>query len=66
MPANEQGRLMGGNQALLSFTNILGPSMAGLSFDQIGVSAPYWIGSGLVLVALFFASRDLVRSRAVI
>jgi len=65
VPENEQGRLMGGNQALLSFTNILGPVMAGLSFDRIGVSAPYWIGSGLALIALLFASRDLVLSKQV-
>lgn len=62
VPANEQGRLMGGTQALHSLTQILGPTMAGVSFDRIDVSAPYWIGSGLVLVALFFASRDLVLS----
>jgi MFS family permease len=63
VPANEQGRLMGGTQALHSLTQILGPTMAGLSFDRIDVSAPYWIGSGLVLAALFFASRDLALSR---
>lgn len=63
VPANEQGRLMGGTQALHSLTQILGPTMAGVSFDRIDMSAPYWIGSGLVLVALFFASRDLALSR---
>jgi MFS family permease len=58
VPSNEQGRLMGGNQVLFSFTSILGPSIAGISFVRIGIGAPYWIGSGLVLLALFFALRD--------
>jgi MFS transporter, DHA1 family, tetracycline resistance protein len=62
VPSNEQGRLMGGNQALLSFTAILGPILAGLAFDRIAISAPYWIGSGLALLALFFASRGVTRS----
>jgi DHA1 family tetracycline resistance protein-like MFS transporter len=57
-PVNEQGRLMGGNQVLFSLTAILGPAVAGISFEQIGISAPYWIGSGLALIALYFAFRD--------
>jgi DHA1 family tetracycline resistance protein-like MFS transporter len=57
-PANEQGRLMGGNQVLFSLTAILGPAVAGISFERIGISAPYWIGSGLALIALYFAFRD--------
>jgi MFS family permease len=40
-----QGRLMGGTQALLSLTMILGPLIAGGSFEWIGVPAPYWLGS---------------------
>jgi MFS transporter, DHA1 family, tetracycline resistance protein len=58
VPSNEQGRLMGGNQVLFSLTAILGPAVAGLSFERIGISAPYWIGSGLALIALYFAFRD--------
>jgi len=61
---NEQGRLMGGNQTLLSFTSIIGPVMAGLAFDYLGIGAPYWIGSGLALLALFFAWRELLRAQA--
>lgn len=61
-PANEQGRLMGGNQVLFSLTAILGPAVAGISFERIGISAPYWIGSGLALIALYFAFRDSRRT----
>lgn len=58
VPSNEQGRLMGGNQVLFSLTAILGPAVAGLSFEKIGISAPYWIGCGLALIALYFAVQD--------
>jgi MFS transporter, DHA1 family, tetracycline resistance protein len=61
-PANEQGRLMGGNQVLFSLTAILGPAVAGISFERIGISAPYWIGGGLALIALYFAFRDSRRT----
>jgi MFS family permease len=47
-----QGRLMGGTQTLLSLTNIIGPLIAGVSFEVIAFSAPYWIGSLLSLMAL--------------
>jgi MFS family permease len=43
--ASGQGRLMGGSQALLSLTMIIGPTLAGLSFEFVGVGAPYWLGS---------------------
>ncbi len=52
VPENEQGRLMGGNQTLLAFTNIFGPAIAGISFDVIAISAPYWLGSIFSLIAL--------------
>ena len=58
VPQDRQGLLMGGNQTLHGISGILGPAMAGLAFDAIGVSAPYWIGSSLALVALLYAYRD--------
>lgn len=40
---------------------MIGPIIAGLSFDNIGVSAPYWIGSlfaaSVLVAALAFAKR---------
>ena len=54
----EQGRLMGGMQVLLSLTNIIGPTLAGLAFQFVAVPAPYWLGSALALAALgIFESR---------
>lgn len=62
VPENEQGRLMGGNQTLLAFTNIFGPTIAGISFDVIAVSAPYWLGSMFAAFALAVATFALQRN----
>lgn len=59
VPGNEQGSLMGGQQAVLSLTLILGPPLAGLAFDHLGVPAPYWIGSLLATLALLVAVVSL-------
>ena len=56
---SEQGRLMGGTQTLLSLTNIFGPIIAGISFEAIAFSAPYWIGSVFALSALVVANMSL-------
>jgi MFS family permease len=56
----EQGRLMGGLQAILSLTLIAGPIIAGLAFDQLGVPAPYWIGALLATLALPVAAAALL------
>jgi DHA1 family tetracycline resistance protein-like MFS transporter len=57
--AGAQGRLMGGMQALLSLTMIIGPSLAGVTFEFIGTSAPYWLGSLLSAAALALAYTAL-------
>lgn len=57
--AGAQGRLMGGMQGLLSLTMIIGPAMAGLFFEFIGTSAPYWLGSLLSGAALALAWASL-------
>jgi len=51
-----QGRLMGGTQTLLSLTSIIGPALAGLTFEWIAYSAPYWLGSLFAIFALMVAS----------
>jgi len=57
--AGAQGRLMGGMQGLLSLTMIVGPAMAGLFFEFVGTSAPYWLGSLLSGAALALAYASL-------
>lgn len=54
-----QGRLMGGMQAILSFALILGPALAGLAFDYVGVPAPYLLGGTLAGLALLAAAAAL-------
>jgi MFS family permease len=51
-PAEQQGRLMGGVQAVLSLALISGPLVAGAAFDELGVSAPYFVGAILSALAL--------------
>lgn len=58
-----QGRLMGGMQAILSLALILGPALAGLAFDYVGVPAPYLLGGSLAALALLVAARSLSGSR---
>ena len=62
-PAGTQGRLMGGLQAILSLAMILGPTLAGLAFDYLGVPAPYLIGGALAVLALIFSGADLMPGR---
>ena len=57
---NSQGKVMGGVQAILSLTLILGPLIAGAAFDYVGVPAPYWLGGLLAALALLVAARTLL------
>lgn len=61
--ASEQGTVMGGTQAVISLTLILGPVLSGLAFDGLGVAAPYWIGSLLAALALLPATAALSPAR---
>ena len=50
---------MGGTQSLLSLAMILGPLMAGVSFEQVGIPAPYLLGGMLSAGALVLAFLGL-------
>ena len=63
-PAETQGRLMGGLQAILGLAMILGPALAGLAFDYVGVPAPYLIGGTLAVLALIISGTDLLPGRS--
>ena len=52
LPSGAQGRLMGGTQALLGMTMILGPLLSGLVFEQIAPAAPYALGAAFSAAAL--------------
>jgi MFS family permease len=61
---SEQGRLMGGTQTLLSLTNIIGPAIAGVAFEVIAFSAPYWLGGIFAILALIVAGVSLRKGDA--
>jgi MFS family permease len=56
----QQGAVMGGMQAVLSATLVLGPALAGLLFDTIGPAAPYLSGGALAGSALLAAATGLL------
>ncbi len=58
----EQGKVMGGQQAILSLTLILGPVISGLAFDHLGASSPYWIGGLLAALALLVVATTFTQS----
>ncbi len=63
--ASEQGRLMGGTQVVLNLALIVGPLVAGVSFEQIGIAAPYWLGSLFALIACGIAYTALRPAAAI-
>jgi MFS family permease len=54
-----QGAVMGGMQAMLSLTLVLGPALAGLLYDRVGPGVPYLSGGLLSGAALVVAWRGL-------
>ena len=58
-----QGRLMGGMQALLSLTSIIGPTLSGLVFERVAIQAPYGLGALLALSALAVALTAFRREK---
>lgn len=54
--AAEQGWVLGSMQSVASLTRIAGPVWAGLAFDYIGSTAPYWTGALWVVAGLMAAS----------
>jgi MFS transporter, DHA1 family, tetracycline resistance protein len=62
-PADGQGRLMGGVQAVLSIALVSGPLMAGAAFDEIGIAAPYFAGAILAALAVPAVAASRTRER---
>ena len=57
-----QGAALGGLQGLQSLGTFLGASAAGFSYDRLGQTSPFWIGSAvLVGVAVLVAGRPRER-----
>jgi predicted MFS family arabinose efflux permease len=61
---HEQGQLAGVNVAVAGLMAMLGPLWAGAAYDQIPPSAPFWVGSMLLILACLLLLRVRVKARA--
>ena len=57
-PADAYGRLLGISQSMAALARVLGPLVAGLAFDQLGVPAPFLLAA-LLLLGSYLVSRRL-------
>jgi MFS transporter, DHA1 family, tetracycline resistance protein len=57
-----QGRVQGGNLALQTLANVVGPVLGGWLYLTLGHSSPYWLGVCLLVVGAFVAFT--IRSQA--
>jgi MFS family permease len=56
-PESKRGEVLGFQQSSNALARVIGPPLAGLAFDHIGIGAPFTLGAGVYLVAIFVASR---------
>ena len=54
---NRRGEMLGVQQSASAFARVIGPPLAGLAFDGIGVGAPYTRGAVLCIAAVVVASK---------
>lgn len=55
--AGSQGSILGGSQVVGGAGRVLGPIWAGFLFEEVGIATPFWVGTGLVGIALVLAFR---------
>jgi DHA1 family tetracycline resistance protein-like MFS transporter len=60
-PESRRGEVLGFQQSSNALARVVGPPLAGLAFDHIGVGAPFTLGAGIYLVAIVIASRRSLR-----
>lgn len=56
---NRRGEILGMQQSASALARVVGPPLAGLAFDGIGIGAPYTLGAMLCLAAVLVALRKL-------
>ncbi|NDC44807.1 MAG: MFS transporter [Actinobacteria bacterium] len=61
-PADQRGEVLGFQQSAGALARVIGPPLAGLSFDRVGIGAPYSLGALVFLIAIV-ASWQLSTSR---
>jgi MFS family permease len=60
-PEDKRGEVLGFQQSSNALARVVGPPLAGLAFDHIGVGAPFTLGAGVYLIAIVVASRRSLR-----
>ena len=63
-PPDRRGEALGYQQSVGAFARVVGPIMAGATFDHIGVAAPYLIGAALSIIAFLFIRATVTESLA--
>lgn len=61
-PPDRRGEALGYQQSVGAFARVVGPIMAGATFDHIGVAAPYLIGAALSIIAFLFIRATVTES----
>lgn len=56
---HRRGEMLGVQQSASALARVIGPPLAGLAFDGVGIGAPYTFGALLCLVAVLVASKRL-------
>jgi len=54
---DRRGEILGVQQSASAFARVVGPPLAGLAFDGIGIGAPYTLGALLCFAAVVVASK---------
>ena len=58
VPDHQRGEALGFQQSATALGRVVGPVLAGLLFDRVGIPAPYLVGAALCGFALVVALRD--------
>jgi DHA1 family tetracycline resistance protein-like MFS transporter len=56
-----QGAALGSLQGLQSLGSFLGPPLAGLAYETLGRTSPFWLGVGLLLLVASLVAGGTAR-----
>ncbi len=64
VPQDELGKVNGVSTALGSLMSVFGPLWAGVVYDRISPSAPFWMGAAIMLIGCVMLARVKVSEQA--
>ena len=56
---DRRGEALGVQQSASALARVLGPPLAGLAFDHIGIGAPFSVGAAIYVIAIFVAFKKV-------